>query len=636
MKTSSIQTRVADFLGRFPPFSYFDPEAVLRLAAGGRVRFYERGETIFSVGEHRDRWLRVIQKGSIQLLRLVEGSTSVADVRGAGDLLGVGALVKSEKYTQTAEALDDTIVYALEMKAFVEECADCPQASRFLAIYFQATDLNDGRFILQDARAGSRERDRLRLPMDPRQGTTDRMVILSAAATLADAARHLAREGQETAFVLAADGSAIGMVKANDLLARVAAGEVSSAASVFTLLISDVVTTSMDASVGENLLLMMRKNCSILVVTSDGTRLGSVTGIISERDLMLRYGNNPLTIVHAIHRTDNPVALRVLRERIDKILFDELGSFDRIDWVAEVISEANHAVIRRIIDCSVTALENETGNVLPGHFCMVLAGSAGRGELLNRADLACALIHEDASPEATAWFQQLGGKIASRLLACGFDPSPHGITPASSEGCASLAEWKARFTFWIEDPIQGRIWTRMPFFDFTAVGGLHPLLADLRVTVQDRIRERPEFIRLLANDALQNMPPLSIVEGYAVAADGLQISELNIKTHATQPVVDVARVFELDCGLPGVTGTLARLADAEKFLPAEAATLNAAARAFRIVLSMRAMRGVEAGNDGSLLVPATLTRADQMLLKSAFRSIADLLKLLASRYDLGS
>ena len=89
MRTSTISYRVADFLKQHPPFDLLKEEALLRLAASGRVKMHQRGERIIWQGREPGPFFFVIQQGTVRLVRETDQGEDLHDLLGVGDLLGV-------------------------------------------------------------------------------------------------------------------------------------------------------------------------------------------------------------------------------------------------------------------------------------------------------------------------------------------------------------------------------------------------------------------------------------------------------------------------------------------------------------------------------------------------------------------
>ena len=216
--------------------------------------------------------------------------------------------------------------------------------------------------------------------------------------------------------------------------------------------------------------------------------------------------------------------------------------------------------------------------------------------------------------------------------AAGFPAAPAADPSDAVVRCRTVGEWSEFFRALVRDPMGEEIWKQMPFFDLSVVTGEPALLETVFGALREEMAARPNFIRLLANDALDNLPPVTIYEGYAVEAGGLARETIDLQDHALGPVGDVARVFNLDGGNPRTTGTLERLAAAAPRFPQGADVFAQGARAFRVAQYFRAVQGLRDGDDGRELRPAALSRTEQVQLKSAFRDIGALIAFTANHY----
>ena len=109
---------------------------------------------------------------------------------------------------------------------------------------------------------------------------------------------------------------------------------------------------------------------------------------------------------------------------------------------------------------------------------------------------------------------------------------------------------------------------------------------------------------------MDHLPPLTFYDGAVLDLDGGRRARLDLERSALIPITDAARVFALAHGRLDPPGTLDRLA---------AAGLDEAANAYRVSLFYHTVGG-------------TLSRYDQMQLKTAFVSIQRLLDLTAKTF----
>jgi hypothetical protein len=136
-----------------------------------------------------------------------------------------------------------------------------------------------------------------------------------------------------------------------------------------------------------------------------------------------------------------------------------------------------------------------------------------------------------------------------------------------------------------------------------------------------------DFVQVLANDCMTNLPPLAFFEDAVVDSVGEQQATFRLEQGALRPLVDVGR----SVSPRRRRGTF----DARAF-PARASFCRStrrfreAADTLRIVLWQQGPVGISRGTNGSELPAALLSRSDRQVLKSGFRSILKLLELAAN------
>jgi len=617
LKTSAIILRVADFLKGFPPFSYLSDEALLELARSGRVQFSEKGEILFEQGTTHGRYFYVINKGSVRLVRGEEQKLS--DLRGPGDFVGAGAVLGEETHTDSALVDEDSIFYALDASVFSRICAESPRVSRFLKVYFASEEVEPGtapRHGPSGWHGGNEEhlaRIKARLVTGPRT-----LPVREAAEAMSAA---------DTSVFLVVDeaGKPAGVLTETDLRNEIATSRVPIGTAVGDIMRHPVVTVPPQIRPEGALLVMVRHGIRHLCVTEDGTTESRAVGIIPEKLVSLAQGRDPLALVQEIRQAASPQALHAMGNELDRLLTGELKSPDDVSWCSRLADETRRAMFRR-----AELWAREKVGTAPGPFALALAGQAGRGDVLTATHMAVAgLAHDE---KVRGWTQDLIARIDELLVAAGLPAGPETDPEARAAHCRTVGEWSEFFRSLVRDPMGGEIWSQMAFFDLSVVAGDPALLEAVFTALREEMAARPNFIRLLANDALGNLPPVTIYEGYAVEAGGLARETIDLQDYALGPVSDVARVFNLDGGDPRMTGTLERLAAAAQRFPQAADVFAQGARAFRVAQFFRASQGLRDGDDGRELRPATLNRTEQVQLKSAFRDIGALIAFTANHY----
>jgi CBS domain-containing protein len=166
-------------------------------------------------------------------------------------------------------------------------------------------------------------------------------------------------------------------------------------------------------------------------------------------------------------------------------------------------------------------------------------------------------------------------------------------------------------------------------FDIRAVYGRRELFDEVTAAVGAVIDS--DFLHVLANDCLANVPPLTFYEDAVVDNAGERFSTFQLEESALRPLVDVARVFGMAGGAVFGRSTLERFAVASTLVPARNQLVNEVIDTFRVVLWQQGRVGIAQGTSGAELSPALLSRRDRNTLRNGFRSILDLLQFTADR-----
>jgi CBS domain-containing protein len=639
LKTSSIAYRVADFLRRYPPFQYLSDGELLQLVNGGRVIFHEDGELVFEQGRRRSRYVYVIQQGVVRLFDAQADNEVLRDVRGDGDLLGVGRYLGIEEHLHSARTETDVILYALPADLFWTLVKRHPRASRFLAAYFSAAIMPAGLEVKQG------RGDELRLGRRPVDWMARAVAPPPAALSCASdmplrevAARLAVREAAAAAVVVDDRGAATGLITPRMLSDRVASGSLSPDAPARELMqpVRTVAAPGLEA--GAYLTRMLQFQAEHLVLTADGRVDGRVQGVLSRRDLTRTEGAAPLAIVEDMACSRSITELAGLRAQGEAFIAAGLTDSESVRWLGPIAGAFDAAVLRRLVGLVEGALAQEGVESPELDHCWVFFGSAGRNELLTLYDLDHGLVYDEPEPDqrraARSYFLELGRRVSAGLAACGFVTTAKAIVAGHPSACRSMGEWEHAFSRWISDPIESCVYRATSFFDLRPVHGDCRLVEQLQRHIHGEEDRNPSFVPQLVKDSMANLPPLTFFRGLVVDDDGGYKEVLDLQRATLQPVVDIARALALDCGAHEGPSTLDRL----RALAPESAVadrlIEETAAAFRTALYHRARTGLTTGTDGSRVDPSKLTRLEQNLLKTGFRTVLQLMEYIGRRYGL--
>ncbi len=317
--------------------------------------------------------------------------------------------------------------------------------------------------------------------------------------------------------------------------------------------------------------------------------------------------------------------------RFTQALVDDLPGHT----LSALVSAMNDRLVCRII--ALTAREHR---LPPVAWCWLAFGSEGRHEQTFLTDQDNGLLFSAADDaEAAALrerFVPFAGAVNARLDRCGFAACKGEIMAGNPRWCLSLDEWRNTFIDWVRRPEPLALMHATIFFDLRPLWGDFALGETLRDTVLALTRDTPAFLHLMAANALQAQPPLSLLgEVMTAAEEGRQVVDL--KKFGARIFVDAARIFALAGGGRGVAtrdrlleaGAAAGLSDDEI-----AAARDALSQILRLRLRVQAAALARGEVPRHGIDPAKLHSLDRALLRECLREAKRLQQRLKLNYAL--
>lgn len=456
--------------------------------------------------------------------------------------------------------------------------------------------------------------------------------------TAENAARQMSRANVGSIVVVGKKGFPKGIVTDRDLRNKVVAAGRSPAVPVSAIMSSPVLTMTKEDDFATLYLAMVKNRVHHLILTEDGTDQSSITGIISDHDLLLSQGNSPAVIIKTLTNSESADELRRLRDQADLLLKYYLENEVSMSFVTGIISEINDIIIQRALELARPGIDPHYPDVRDTKYCFLSLGSEGREEQLLRTDLDNALVYEEVASEkkeqTAEYFQALARKVVDLLVSCGFNPCPAGMMASNPRWCQPLSVWKDYFEGWIKTPDEKALLHTAIFFDFRPVYGHRPLAEELSCHIHDLIDRHELFLNYFARNALLNSPPLGFFRNLLVERSGSQKDKFDIKLRAMMPLVDAARLLILSHGIADLTNTRKRFHKLAELEPAHAELFTEAARAYDIFMRFRTLEGLRADSSGRYIDPESLGKIERQLLKNAFYPINEIQKIIRVRFQL--
>ncbi len=383
----------------------------------------------------------------------------------------------------------------------------------------------------------------------------------------------------------------------------------------------------------EAALLMIEHGIRHVLVNRDE----QLVGVVSERELfsLQRLGLGELTMETRLAR-DVPT-LAALAERVRQLTRILLAQGVAAEQLTLFVSVLNDRICERIIELARKRHSWERIG-----WCWLAFGSEGRLEqtFATDQDNGIAFVAHDDTTSAAVRERLLpfAREVNEALDACGFPLCKGNVMASNPELCLSMAEWKSKLEGWLANSDPKALLDAAICFDFRALYGDARLASDLRRWFLDVTRKRPNFLRLMAENALQAKPPLARWRDFITEGPPNTPGTINLKMYGVRPFVDAARVYSLAHALPQTnTADRLRAAGSVGALPTDE-TLSMLAAFFliqRIRLAHQAgVDSLASHDEPNRIDPNTLNKLDRRSLKEAFRIARDLQSRLAMDYQL--
>jgi CBS domain-containing protein len=398
------------------------------------------------------------------------------------------------------------------------------------------------------------------------------------------------------------------------LIAWIGAGACDGGQPVATLLQGPPPAIAPDASVADGILTMAAADEQSVAMTSDGTSQGRIHAILSARDFSSVFGDQPVAMLREIRYATGTRELRTLNQRVRAFALQYLTGGSSVEWVARFVHLADVGIVRRLI--ALAGHDSASG-------CWCFCGSSGREEAITRLAPLVILIHDDRSESVRQGAHQ---RVWEALVDCDYLPR-RGLPFESSFYAASLDDWTKRDHGWMHDPIMNQLYSARAMLDLRPIEGRRDLWHAIAETV--KVGATRNFLRVLANDCLDNLPPLTFFQDAVVDESGTHSHVFELQRSALNPLVDVGRVFGAAAGRVLGSSTLERFTMARALLPDHESIFREASETLRVVLWQQGRIGIGQGTDGADLPPALLGRYDRHVLRSGFRSISRLIEFTA-------
>ena len=381
----------------------------------------------------------------------------------------------------------------------------------------------------------------------------------------------------------------------------------------------------------EAAMLMAEHHFAHICVVDDEDRL---IGVVSERDLFSLQRVDLVNLARTIGTASHLRTLVSLRTDVSRLVDAMLAHGADSGQVVKIITTLNDVTVRRVLELNIK--KNDPG--IP--FTWLTFGSEGRQEQTLLTDQDNGILFQ--TPEGMTAEQvrekllPFARKVNDELAECGFTLCKGNIMASNPKLCLSDKEWDDWFIRFIDASTPQNLVYSSIFLDMRAIYGPTEPLNDLLDKILTRIRKNALFQKMLAGNAFQRKPPLTMFRNFRYISEGNKHS-LDLKRQGLAPFVEAVRVFALANGVE-TANTLERMDELAKkgvFDPKDA---NAWKEGYSLIQAIRMRAHQEMLAKGEELTnyidPDDLNPLDRRILRESFRQAQRLQQKLEVTYQL--
>jgi CBS domain-containing protein len=598
-------------LTRLPGCARLSADTLALLAAAARTEELPPATSLVNEGDPAPDWYCVVESGSVQVSRVDLEADGILDHLTAGDVFDPGA--PGLPTACSASTVEPT------------RCLFVPQSlvARHRGPLVPASIVP---YKVELALFVRRVSELVKGPP----------VTCGTETPVSEAARLMTRLGVGSVIVTADEGVPVGIVTDRDLRTKVVAQGLPSSAPLRSIMSSPLIRTEPEQLAFDALLEMTRQGIHHLAVVA-GDRL---VGVVSSHDIILLHGTHPVGLVRGIEGAGTGEELAAVAPRVQAVVQWLASAGAAAFDIGRIVAELNDRLVRRALGLVVSALEQAGHGRPPVPYAWLAAGSEGRREQTLKTDQDNGLVYQDppaVDRENTArYFGRLAGEMGEVLVRLGFPLCTGGFMASNPRWCQPDSVWRGYFSSWMDTPEPQQVLRASLFFDLRPIAGHESLGHALWDWVCDRASSQRLFLGYMAKAALERRVPLGFFGGFAVERSGAHKGMLDLKARGVFPVTQAMRVCALSVGLRE-TNTMDRLVGAGArgfYTPAEVDELR---DAYEMISRLRLTHQLTCLDGGlpldNFINPYRLGRADRVLLKQAFKTVAWLQRGIEDRFQ---
>jgi CBS domain-containing protein len=622
---------IMTFLRQHTPFSHMDETHLAYFAEHAELRFFADGDVVLTPDDGPVQRFHVVKQGRIRGERESgkDGAVQTTFEISQGECFPLAALV-GERPTRTLHrAAGDTFSLSIDKPTFVQLLSDSEPFRDFCLRGVSSLLEQVNQRIQSGAMASISSSNSLDTPLE--RYAIRNPIVCSPDLPVRKAVARMHENNVGSIIVTDDERHPVGIFTLRDLRTMVAEEKAPLDTPIRQVMTRAPSRLTARADAFEAAMLMAEHHFAHICVVDEDDRL---IGVVSERDLFSLQRVDLVNLARTIGTASHLRTLVSLRSDVSRLVDAMLAHGADSGQVVRIITTLNDVTVRRVLELNLK--KNDPG--IP--FTWLTFGSEGRQEqtLLTDQDNGIlfrtpAGMTEDQVREKLLPFAE---KVNRELAECGFTWCKGNIMASNPKLCLSGDEWNEWFLRFIDASTPQNLVYSSIFLDMRAVFGPREPLQELLQKVLGRIRKNKLFQKMLAGNAINRKPPLTMFRNFRYAPDGDKHS-LDLKRQGLAPFVESVRVFALANGVE-TANTLARMEALTRKGVFDEKDANAWQEAYSLIQAMRMRAHQEMLNKGDKLTnyinPDDLNPLDRRILRESFRQAQRLQQKLELAYQL--
>lgn len=552
-----------------PPFDQLDEPQRQRLLAALQLIYVRAHQPLLSAGQEPEGLL-ILASGVVEE-RSEEGHTHFADY-GVDDLFDVRAQFDG-RVRHHFTALEDCLCFLIPRPLFLALCTEQPAFERYfrgsLAERQQAWERRaEGRQSLSEFLLTRITAEHLQPPL-----------LMVPTTSLAEATRAMAEAGCDSLLWRPSSGSWQLVTRTTLLHALVLEGLTAQAPlSALPPLPSPLVSLRPGDYLFDALILMTRHQIKRVVVTEGD----EVRGILHLTRVLGLFSTHSQVLTLRIQRADDEAALVAVAREQSHLASNLFAQGIHTAFLLRLMSAVNEQIIAKAFSLTIPP-------PLRQHVCLVVLGSEGRGEQIQKTDQDNALILADgldwpAQQEDLARF----GALLERL---GYPPCPGQVMVTNPAWVKHASAWRSAIDNAVLRAAPDDLLWLATLSDAHAVAGDTALLPPLRRHLLTALSDRGDLLADMARAAVAFHTPLTLLGRLEPEPSGL-----DLKRGGLFALVHGIRLLSLEAQVEA-TATLERIAALQREGRLSREFSTDLAEAFRLFIRLRLRSQLQQGED---------------------------------------